>query len=113
MDVRQDSVLGDRGVRVREPAAERFLVDPTGLVGVGHAVQQRGDGGHVAERGRAEPRLRRPRELDFTFRIAQPVPLTTVRVVRTHLGALRAHGSACRDHRENRERLPLTAARVL
>ncbi len=56
---------------------------------------------------------RGPANSTSPFRIAQPVPLTTVRVVRTHLGALRAHGSACRDHRENRERLPLTAARVL
>ena len=104
MSLDQDGVLGDREVRVREPAVERFLVNPAGLVGVGHAIQERGDGGHVAERGRAEPRLRWRLELDYTLRLVQPVPLITVRVVHPHLGILRAHGFSLADHGKNRER---------
>src|SRR5215212_10425040 len=42
-------------------------------------------------------------KLECTFRIAQPVPLLALRVMRLHLGILRAHGVSLSETEEDRE----------
>src|SRR5215213_7991908 len=63
------------------------------------------DVGDYRRRGRKPPpqNLLGALKLDCTFRIAQPVPLLAVRVMRLHLGIRRAHGVSLSETEENRE----------
>src|SRR5215208_2442812 len=63
------------------------------------------DVGDYRRRGRklAPQNLFGALKLECTFRIAQPGPLLALRVMRLHLGILRAHGVSLSDHEENRE----------